>query len=191
MYLLMEYCRFGQIQNTKSDNEIEHNPIVKDIAVSKGRNIWPSKAGQVPDIELAAKWIFHQVAEGMRYMHDEVKIVHRDLKHDNILLGQKMADPYNEDERQPTIKVCDFTTAELMTGTSDEYRVRVRKAGTICFNAPELFNDDINNSLGKPLDVWSYGIMIYVYLTSRFPFDHKVTTQIDVEDQIKNTDYAN
>lgn len=50
----------------------------------------------------------------MRYLHDDIKVVHRDLKHDNILLGLKSADPYNEDERQPTIKVTDFTTAQLM-----------------------------------------------------------------------------
>jgi len=35
----------------------------------------------------------------MRFLHDDMGIVHRDLKHENILMGKKKADPYNEDER--------------------------------------------------------------------------------------------
>lgn len=63
---------------------------------------------------MAAKWIFYQVALGMKYLHDEMRICHRDLKHENILMGLKMADPWCEDERQPTIKVCDFTTSLII-----------------------------------------------------------------------------
>jgi len=43
--------------------------------------------------------VFYQVAEAMRFLHDDMGIVHRDLKHENILMGKKKADPYNEDER--------------------------------------------------------------------------------------------
>ena len=42
-------------------------------------------------------------------LHDDYKMVHRDLKPDNILMGTKMGDPRNEDEEQPTIKIGDFT----------------------------------------------------------------------------------
>jgi serine/threonine protein kinase len=58
-----------------------------DIAVSKGKKIWPSNQ-EDSDLEHACRWIFFQVAEGMQYLHDVMHIVHRDLKHENILLGR-------------------------------------------------------------------------------------------------------
>jgi hypothetical protein len=35
----------------------------------------------------------------MQYLHDEMRICHRDLKHENIIMGLKSADPWCEDER--------------------------------------------------------------------------------------------
>ena len=67
------------------------------VAVDKGRKIWPGS--KCSDLEIAAKWIFHQVAIAMQFLHNEMGIVHRDLKHHNILMGLKNADPHNEDER--------------------------------------------------------------------------------------------
>ena len=80
------------------------------MALEKGKKIWPSKTN-LSDIEIAAKWIFYQVIEGMIHLHDDLGICHRDLKHDNILMGRRNAGPESEDERQETVKVCDFTTA--------------------------------------------------------------------------------
>ena len=71
--------------------------------------MYPGK--DTSDLENAARWIFYQVADGMVYLHDDLKVYHRDLKHDNILMGYKIGDPYSEDERQPTVKITDFTTA--------------------------------------------------------------------------------
>ena len=67
------------------------------MAVLKGKKIWPE--ANCNDIEHATKWIFYQVAKAMEFLHDEMNIAHRDLKHENILMGRKKADPYNEDER--------------------------------------------------------------------------------------------
>ena len=122
----------------------------------------------------------------MQYLHDELKIVHRDLKHDNILLGLKSPDPWNEDERQPTIKVCDFTTAQIMTGDPDKFKVDML-AGTRAFNGPEVFES--HEYLAKPLDIWSYGIALFVQMTLNLPFDHKLDDQ-EFEQAIKGTDYG-
>ena len=73
----------------------------------------------------------------MRFLHDECRIAHRDLKHQNILMGRQNADPRNEEERQPTVKVCDFTTAVVIPeGQEDTFKVSI-KAGTVVFNSPE------------------------------------------------------
>ena len=77
----------------------------------------------------------------MKFLHDECKIAHRDLKHQNILMGLVNADPRNEEERQPTIKVCDFTTAVIIPeGQENDFKTSV-DAGTVVFNAPEQFEE--------------------------------------------------
>ena len=66
-------------------------------------------------------------------------IAHRDLKHQNIMMGLQNADPRNAEERQPTIKVGDFTTAVLLPDDPEaEFKVSI-KSGTIAFNAVEQF----------------------------------------------------
>ena len=70
---------------------------ILEIAIKKGKSIWPNAV--CSDVEHATKWIFYQVADAMRFLHDEMRIAHRDLKYDNILMGTKSPDPWNEDER--------------------------------------------------------------------------------------------
>ena len=96
-------------------------------------------------------------------------IVHRDLKHQNIIMGRKNADPRNEDERQPTVKVCDFTTAFIIPGNDPTYKIQTQE-GTLPFNAPEQFSDP--EFLPKPLDVWAFGITIWVYLFNNLPYEN-------------------
>lgn len=42
------------------------------------------------------------------------------------------------------------------------------KAGTLVFNAPEQFTDE--SFLPYPLDIWAFGITMYLYLTNTLPF---------------------
>ena len=83
-------------------------------------------------------------------------------------MGRQNADPRNEQERQPTVKICDFTTAvKIPLGQEDTFKVSL-KAGTLAFNAPEQFIEQ--NFLPKPLDVWAFGITLFVFLTNSLPF---------------------
>ena len=75
----------------------------------------------------------------MLYLHDEVHICHRDLKFDNILLGTNYADPITEDDKQPTIKICDFTLATFLDREKSDQVMLVEQGGTLPFNAPEMF----------------------------------------------------
>lgn len=101
MYLLMERAMFGQIQTTNEDPKKENIAIYNEEILNKsielGKLTWPKDS--LTDIEISAKWIFYQVAIAMRYLHEELKFVHRDLKHENILMGLKSPDPINDDER--------------------------------------------------------------------------------------------
>lgn len=160
-----------------------YNEDIKQIAVEKGRKIWPANSSD-SDLEHATRWIFFQVAEGMKFMHSDMSICHRDLKHENILLGKQSPDPYTEEEAQPTIKVCDFTTAVCMSTPTNECKL-VEKGGTIPFNAPEVFSS--SEFLAMPVDVWAFGLSMIVYLTCRLPFDHR---EEDIEKAIKDCDYS-
>lgn len=80
-------------------------------------------------------------------------------------MGFKIGDPYNEDERQPTIKVTDFTTAGELRHPNKKDST---KAGTEPFFAPEVFSG--KDFLVAPVDIWAFGITLYVYLTNKFPF---------------------
>jgi serine/threonine protein kinase len=133
-------------------------------------------------MEGAARWIFYQVAKGMDFLHTEMGIVHRDLKHQNILMGRKNADPLNEDERQPTIKICDFTTAFMIPNNDPGYMILAQE-GTIPFNAPESFTKP--EFLPKPLDVWSFGITLWVYLTNNLPYGDEE----NIDKAIKDIDF--
>lgn len=61
MYLVTELAAFGQIQKTtdKLGMKYERNQKIYDIAVGKGKKIWPTD--NISDIEIATKWIFYQV----------------------------------------------------------------------------------------------------------------------------------
>ena len=59
-------------------------------------------------------------------------------------MGRLNAGPRSEHERQPTIKVCDFTTATIIDKPKEgepPQQVFI-KAGTLAYNSPEQFTDE-------------------------------------------------
>ena len=101
-----------------------------------------------------------------------------DIKYENILMGLKSPDPWCEHERQPEIKVCDFT---LATHLVNKRHIRY---GTLPFSAPEVFNEE--QQYPKALDVWAFGITVFIYIQDSFPFSD--TGNIDKN--IINTNFA-
>jgi len=102
--------------------------------------------------EERAKLYAAEVLVALGYLH-EMDIVYRDLKPENILLG---ADGH--------IKVTDFgLSKEQVTDADSTYTF----CGTPEYMAPEILMDQGH---GKPVDWWSFGILVYEMLTGLPPF---------------------
>jgi len=135
-----------------------------------------------------ARWIFRKVADGLRYLQNEMKIAHRDIKPDNILYmtekGTGLLSPEDPDDKETDlVKIGDFTVALELT--REEVRVN-DKLGTPAFLAPEVHTQE--SYLVKPLDVWALGITLYVYLSGgSLPFlceNETLTAASIVKDEI-------
>ncbi len=94
-----------------------------------------------------------QIGDGLQYAHDK-KLIHRDLKPDNILIGQ------NGD-----LLLGDFGVALIAQSTYSQ-DLRRSFAGTVFYMAPEQLQ-------GKPVfasDQYALGIMTYEWLCGTYPF---------------------
>jgi MAP/microtubule affinity-regulating kinase len=100
-----------------------------------------------------AQYVFKQILDGVKYMHDK-GLCHRDLKMTNILINSR-----------GEVKIIDF-------GFSVEAYHKLRMyCGTPSYMPPEMVNK--KSYYGKPLDIWSLGVVLYKLLTGEYPFGGK------------------
>ncbi|KAG0213826.1 hypothetical protein BGX28_003500 [Mortierella sp. GBA30] len=161
--------------------------------------------------------IFNQVAEAIRYLHEDMRIVHRDIKLENILR-----------HKSGVWKICDFGLAEyqdedaaaffggtlstlsepssprdmsMLISGSNELSEQVQTiGGHTVIKAEE--EETAGGSLAysspeqlrshKPLrcpstDVWSLGVVLYALLTGRLPFQDEYEPRLQY--QILNGQY--
>ena len=102
--------------------------------------------------ESISKLIFKQIIEGLRYIHKK-KIVHRDIKLDNILI-----------DLTNTVKICDFGVSRKLSNGDVMYE----HCGTPAYIAPEIFQN--KGYEGYLCDIWSAGVTLYYMLSGSQPF---------------------
>ena len=125
--------------------------------------------------------IFYQVFSGLGYLHEH-NITHRDLKPENILISKKEIDLL-DDEEYFWVKIIDFGTAKIFENNKNEDSV----VGSPYYIAPEVLNKDYN----EKCDTWSIGVILYMFLVGKPPFDGANSFEIINSIKTKNYDENN
>lgn len=96
---------------------------------------------------------FTQICLAIKHMHDR-KILHRDLKSQNIFLTQN-----------GLIKLGDFGIAKCLRNTVEKAKTVV---GTPYYLSPEIVQ---NKPYSFKSDIWSLGVLLYEMCALKMPFD--------------------
>ena len=107
--------------------------------------------------EKVAKFLFRQIILGIKHIHSNL-IVHRDIKLENILI-----------DMNNNIKICDFGIGIIL---SSENQILHSHCGTPVYIAPEIITSTKEKGYkGFPVDIYSAGIVLYIMVSGRLPFD--------------------
>ncbi|QSZ29235.1 hypothetical protein DSL72_003747 [Monilinia vaccinii-corymbosi] len=123
--------------------------------------------------EKQARKFSRQIASALDYCHRN-SIVHRDLKIENILIS-KTGD----------IKIIDFGLSNLFAPRNHLKTF----CGSLYFAAPELLQAKAYT--GPEVDVWSFGIVLYVLVCGKVPFDDQSMPALHAKIKRGIVDYPN
>ena len=104
------------------------------------------------------------------------------MKPENILISNKEIDLLS-DEEYFWIKIIDFGTAKIFEQNKSENSI----VGSAYYIAPEVLNQDYN----EKCDTWSVGVILYMFLVGRPPFDGRTSEEIINSIKTKNFDENN
>lgn len=155
------------------------------------RNTRRNKKAGLP--EHLVKRYAYQLASAMRYLHNDVQVVHRDIKLENCLVD--MTIPSAETEGGDVL-LCDFGMADFIVSDQRDgpephsignnqnigpAETSTSVAGSLQYAAPELFNAP-GPVFSPAADIWAYGVVLFALITASLPFneglDIKTTEKI-------------
>ena len=145
------------------------------------------------DMMLAKKYAY-QLSCALRYLHEDARLVHRDIKLENCLL-----DPVETSDgtQAANLLLCDFGMAEWMK--TDNYSPRssyddsaanrpppknigpaessTSVAGSLEYASPELLLS-VNGVIDPSVDMWAFGVVVYSMVVGSRPFQDPFTPRI-------------
>lgn len=143
---------------------------------------------------MARKYTY-QLASAIRYLHEDMRIVHRDIKLENCLVD--LSGP-SADTEGGHLLLCDFGMAEFIMdeniqNSSPQYEAvtdggpppsplgppetSTSIAGTLQYLSPELILGP-TGFLSRVIDVWAFGVVVYKLLVGVLPFQHSLPARV-------------
>ena len=117
--------------------------------------------------EAEVRQVTWRMLQGLKYMHDVKKMMHRDVKPGNVLLAKCGVDGLGA---PATAKLSDFGTSRQM---GDLSRANTLGLGTVAYTAPEISAAELSGTAQggytNACDVWSVGVSLYVMLVQVYP----------------------
>ena len=113
-------------------------------------------------------FIINQILKAISYCHRN-QIIHRDIKPENIMITKR------EKNGCLQVKLIDFGTAKIFEKGQSENRY----VGSSYYMAPEV----LKRKYDEKCDLWSIGVIFYILLIGRPPFDGN-----DDEEILKNVE---
>lgn len=115
------------------------------------------------DVDTILNFI-NQIINGIKHAHD-TKIVHRDIKPQNILV-----------DKDETLKILDFGIAKALSETTMTETNHV--LGTVQYLSPEQARGDITDN---GTDIYSMGVVLYEMLIGKPPFSGETAVSIAIK----------
>ena len=151
-----------------------------------------------------AKRYTYQLAAAIRYLHEDVRVVHRDIKLENCLLDMSAPDAASQGGN---VLLCDFGMADFTYSESRDETGHEQAAhnigpsensshlngaadlgnrdttltimGSLEYAAPELISAT-STLFSTAADVWAFGVVVYTLLTGSLPFSHAMREKLVV-----------
>ncbi|KAI5362039.1 Putative serine/threonine-protein kinase, active [Septoria linicola] len=140
-----------------------------------------------------AKNYAYQLACALRYLHEDIRVCHRDVKLENCLVDMSGPDADTEGGQ---LRLCDFGLADFLhsesleDGSRTPQRIPSQRSlsndmplptassviGTLEYASPKglLVNRKLYETAG---DVWAFGVIIYALCTGHLPFRHTMPSK--------------
>mmetsp|Transcript_49601 Transcript_49601/g.105559 ORF Transcript_49601/g.105559 Transcript_49601/m.105559 type:complete len:380 (-) Transcript_49601:63-1202(-) len=216
MFMVLEGLAGGQIMSWHDDlaaytmvPQSTFSPPISDAWGASVRCLQSASPSTSPTVfqEAAAAHLFQKILSGVEYMHSK-RIVHKDLKPDNIMLTRPL--PYQDgrfarelsivgwpnlqgpqpiaiEMQDPLTTLFQKFPVEPKIGDfnsavqcSDEDCTIYDAEGTHHFTPPECFDPHDDGLKGCPRDVWSLGCLLFVMLFGRCPYWEKQSIMLQL-----------
>lgn len=142
-----------------------------------------------------AKRYAYQLASAIRYLHEDARVVHRDIKLENCLLDR----PDPSKSLDPDLILCDFGMAEWMSSDNGASSpapydnpadrpppknigpsvTSTSVAGSLEYASPELLLST-SGILGPVVDIWAFGVVVFALVVGSRPFQHSFKPRVQM-----------
>ncbi|EMC98280.1 hypothetical protein BAUCODRAFT_67635 [Baudoinia panamericana UAMH 10762] len=138
-----------------------------------------------------AKSYAYQLACALRYLHEDIRVCHRDVKLENCLIDMTVP---NAETEGGNLRLCDFGLADFLHSDAsiDETEPEHANAppvaepaqptvtssviGTLEYASPKGLS--VNRKLFETAgDVWAFGVIVYALCTGDLPFRHPMPSK--------------